>query len=173
VVSIEASPSTAPRKQVSTAPSTVEPDYAAFFREYARAYERSLGDSVDVKAIRGFFAESFVSASTTGQVAVGANDQRFEEALQQGYAFYKAIGTVSMEIDHIEPEALYENHDRVRVFYVAGYQKKDGSTASISFDVMYLVQRRSEGPKIFGFIAGDEMADFRQYGLVNEAGEPL
>ena len=71
---------------------TVElPDYEGFFREYARAYERSLGDSVDVKAIRSFFAEAFLSASTTGQVAVGANDQQFEEALQKGYAFYKAI----------------------------------------------------------------------------------
>lgn len=149
------------------------PDYERFFREYARVYERSLGDSVDVKAIRSFFAEVFLSASTTGQVAVGANDQQFEEVLQKGYAFYKAIGTVSMEIDHIESEVLCENHDRVRVFYVAGYKKKDGSTASISFDVMYLVQRRIEGPKIFGFITADEMAVFRRYGLVNEAGEPI
>ena len=76
------------------------------------------------------------------------------------------------EIDRIESEALYENHDRVRVFYVAGYKKKDGKTVSTPFDVMYLVQRRMEGPKIFGFITGDEMAVFRQYGLVNEAGEP-
>ena len=79
---------------------------------------------------------------------------------------------MSMEIDHIECEVLCENHDRVRVFYVAGYKKKDGGTASISFDVMYLLQRRIEGPKIFGFITGDEMAVFRQYGLVNEVGEP-
>lgn len=148
------------------------PDYEGFFHEYARVYERSLGDSVDVKAIRSFFAEAFLAASITGQVAVGANDQQFEEALQKGYAFYKAIGSVSMEIDRIEPEVLYENHDRVRVYYVAGYKKKDGRTASIAFDVMYLVQRRSEGPKIFGFIAGDEMAVFRRYGLVNEDGEP-
>lgn len=152
---------------------TVErPDYEGFFREYASVYERSLGDSVDVKGIRSFFAEAFLSASTTGQVDVGANDQQFEEALQKGYAFYKAIGTVSMAIDHIEPDVLYEDHDRVRVFYVAGYKKKDGGTASIEFDVVYLIQRRMEGPKIFGFITGDEMAIFRQYGLVNEVGEP-
>lgn len=54
------------------------PDYEGFFREYARVYERSLGDSVDVKAIRSFFSEAFLSANTTGQVAVGANDQQFE-----------------------------------------------------------------------------------------------
>ena len=28
------------------------PDYDALFRDYAKAYERSLGDSVDVDAIR-------------------------------------------------------------------------------------------------------------------------
>ncbi|MES2949022.1 MAG: hypothetical protein V4858_10820 [Pseudomonadota bacterium] len=134
--------------------------------------ERSLGDSVDAKAIHVFFAEAFLAASTTGQVTVGANDQQFEETLRKGYAFYKAIGAVSMEIDHIESDVLYENHDRVRVFYVAGYRKKDGQTVSLSFDVMYLVQRRLEGPKIFGFISGDEMAVFRQHGLVNAMGEP-
>jgi hypothetical protein len=149
-----------------------QPDYEAFFREYARAYERSLGDSIDVEAIRGFFAEAFVSASTTGQVAAGKNDKQFGETMEKGYAFYKAIGTVSMAIDRVEPEVLCENHDRVRVFYVAGYRKKDGSAVSIPFDVVYLLQRRAEGPKIFGFISGDEMGTYRQYGLVNEAGEP-
>lgn len=148
------------------------PDYEGFFREYARVYERSLGDSVDVKAIRSFFAEAFLSASTTGQVAVGANDQQFEEALQKGYAFYKSIGTMSMKINRTESEVLCENHDRVQVFYVAGYKRKNGGTASISFDVVYLIQRRIEGPKIFGFITGDEMAVFRRHGLVNEVGEP-
>ena len=30
-------------------------------------------------------------------------------------------------------------------------------------DVLYLLQRRSGGPKIFGFIAGDELAAFREH----------
>lgn len=149
------------------------PDYEAFFREYASVYMRSLAGSVDAHATRSFFAEAFLSASVDGQVAVGANDPQFEAALQAGYAFYKAIGTTSLQIDRIEADVLYENHDRVRVFYVAGYKKKDGGSVSISFDVLYLVQRRPEGPKIFGFITGDEMDAFRRHGLVNECGEPL
>ena len=148
------------------------PDYEALFRDYAKAYERSLGDSVDVDAIRAFFAEAFLSAGVGGQVAVGANDKTFEETLRKGYAFYKAIGTASMRVDRVEPEVLYENHDRVRVFYLAGYRKKDGSEVAIPFDVLYLLQRRSGGPKIIGFIAGDEMAAYRSYGLVNDRGEP-
>lgn len=114
------------------------PDYEEFLREYAQAYERSLGESVDVVAIRSFFAEAFVSASVSGQVAAGANTETFEETLRRGYGFYKAIGTTSMKIDRVEPEVLYENHDRVRIFYSAGYRKRDGTEDSIPFDVLYL-----------------------------------
>jgi hypothetical protein len=157
-----------------TAPEVIVdmPEYEMFFREYASAYERSLGESVDVAAIRGFFAEAFIAASVGGQVAVGANDETFEETLRRGYVFYKAIGTTTMKVDRVESEVLYENHDRVRVFYLAGYRKRDGTEVSIPFDVMYLLQRRSGGPKIFGFVAGDEMAVYRQHGLVDEAGQP-
>lgn len=156
------------------------PDYEAFFRAYAKAYERSLGDSADVAAdvaagvatIRSFFAEAFVSASVSGQVAAGANDAAFEETLRKMYGFYKAIGTTGMKVDRVEPEVLYENHDRVRVFYSAGYRRRDGTAVSIPFDVLYLLQRRNGGPKIFGFIAGDEMAVYRKLGLVDETGQP-
>ena len=148
------------------------PDYEEFFREYAKIYERSLGESVDVAGIRSFFAEAFVSASVGGQVAVGANDETFEETLRRGYGFYKAIGTTSMKVDRVEPEALYENHDQVRVFYSAGYRKRDGTEILIPFDVLYLLQRRIGGPKIFGFVAGDEMAVYRKHGLVDETGQP-
>ncbi|HTN31115.1 MAG TPA: hypothetical protein VL178_09795 [Pseudomonas sp.] len=150
-----------------------QPDYEQFFHEYAAAYERSLGESVDVAAICGFFAEAFIAAGVNGQVAAGANDETFEAALRQGYGFYKAIGTTGMKVERVEAQALYENHDRVRVFYSARYRKKDGSEVSIPFDVLYLLQRRSGGPKIFGFIAGDEMAAFRAQGLVDETGQPV
>lgn len=49
------------------------PDYQASFRDYAAAYERSLGASVDSAAIRSFFAEGFVSAGVNGQVMAGFN----------------------------------------------------------------------------------------------------
>jgi hypothetical protein len=149
------------------------PEYEQFFRAYAKAIERSLGESVDIAAIRDFFAEAFISASVGGQVAAGANDETFEETLRKGYDFYKAIGTTSMRVDHVESESLYDNHDRVRVFYSAGYRKKDGTEVSIPFDVLYLLQRRSAGPKIFGFVAGDEMALYKQHGLVDENGQPV
>jgi hypothetical protein len=147
-------------------------DYEEFFREYAKTYERSLGECVDVAEIRSFFAEAFIAASVGGQVAAGANDENFAETLRLGYDFHKAIGTTSMNVDRVESEALYENHDRVRVFYSAGYRKRNGTAVSISFDVLYLLQRRSGGPKIFVFVAGDEMAVFRANGLVDKDGQP-
>jgi hypothetical protein len=148
------------------------PNYETHFKEYAAAYERSLGQSVDSKAIRAFFAEGFVAASTVGEVKAGANDQTFERALQQGYAFYKSIGTKHMEVQRVEVEPLYEGHDKARVFYRAEYEKKDGTTLTISFDVMYLLQRRQAGPKIFAFVTGDEMAIYEKHGLVDKERKP-
>lgn len=149
------------------------PDYASFFHAYAQAYERSLGDQVDVTGIRAFFAESFVSANVNGQVMAGANDDAFAAQLVKGYAFYKAIGTRSMKVERVEAQPLYEGHDRVRVFFVAGYRKRDGAELSIPFDGLYLLQRRQDGPKIFGFISGDETALYQQHGLVDETGHPV
>ena len=76
-----------------------------------------------------------------------------------------------MKVERVEADALYENLDRVRVYYRAAYRKKDGSSLEIPFDVLYLLQRRAAGPKIFAFIAGDEMGLYRRYGLVNDKGE--
>lgn len=72
-------------------------DPEAFFREYAAACERSLGEHVDVAGIRSFFAEAFISAGVNGKVAPGLNDESFDDMLRKGYAFYKAIGTASMK----------------------------------------------------------------------------
>ena len=149
------------------------PDYTRWFRDYAAAYERSLGDRVDVAALRGFFAEGFVAASLQGPVQAGLNDEAFARTLQAAYGFYRAIGTRSMSVERVEVAPVCPNHDRVRVFYRAGYRKPDGSPLTIRFDVVYLLQRRGEGPRIYAFIAGDEMALYRQHGLVDEAGRPL
>lgn len=148
------------------------PDYEAFFRRYADAYERSLGERVETDLIRSFFAESFLGASTLGGVSVGANDDAFARTLEQGYAFYKAVGTRRMAVERIEVDPLYDSHDRVKVFYVAQFERSDGAWITIAFDVLYLLQRRQDGPRIFAFIAGDEMALYREHGLVDAEGNP-
>ena len=148
------------------------PDYDALFREYAAVYNRSLGDKVDAKAIRGFFAEAFLAAGVNGEVNAGTNDKDFETTLHQAYGFYKSIGTRSLQVNKVEPKPLFDGHDVVRVFYTAKYRKPHGEDLAIPFTVVYLLQRREGGPKIFAFIAGDEMALYKQHGLVDDHGQP-
>lgn len=151
-----------------------EPDYLDWFRAYADAYTRSLGEEVDVDAIRSFFAETVLGLGVDGSLnPANLADPAFAEGLVQMYGFAKAVGTRRMAVERVEASPLYENHDRVRVFYRADYQKPDGSALSIPFDLVYLVQRRKAGPAIFAFIAGDEMALYRRHGLVDEEGRPV
>lgn len=150
-----------------------QPDYLSFFRRYADAYEKSLGDTIETELIRSFFADEFMGLSTGGGINVGKNDETFIEALQQGYAYYKAIGTVGMKTDNVDVMELAQNHDRVRVSYSALYRRKNGEKLTIAFDVVYLLQRQDHGPKIFAFISGDELETYRRYGLVDDQGNPF
>jgi hypothetical protein len=52
----------------------------------------------------------------------------------------------------------------VKVFYRAHYEK--GETVSIHFSITYFLQSTPSGPKISAFVAGDEMALYRKYGLI-------
>jgi hypothetical protein len=149
-----------------------QPDYLAFFRRYADAYEKSLGDTIEVETIRSFFAEEFMGLSIAGGINAGKNDETFIQALQQGYAYYKAIGTVGMRAESVDVMELAQNHDRVRVFYSARYRRRSGEELTISFDVTYLLQRQEHGPKIFAFISGDELGTYRAHGLVDDQGNP-
>ncbi|HYC66908.1 hypothetical protein [Brevundimonas sp.] len=150
------------------------PDYLAWFRAYADAYTRSLGDEVDVDAIRSFFAETVLGLGVDGSLnPANIADSAFAEGLVRMYGFARAVGTRRMIVERIEASPLYENHDRVQVFYSADLEKSDGSALTIRFDLVYLVQRRRTGPAIFAFIAGDEMALYRQHGLIGDDGQPL
>lgn len=149
-----------------------QPDYLECFRAYADAYERSLIGPVDSDAIRRFFAEAFIAAGTNGPVVCGSNDEAFAKRLRDQYSFLRAIGTTRMTVDRVEAGEIYEDHDQVRVFYQAGYEKKDGTALQIDFDLVYLMQRRKDGPKIFAFVGGDETALYRQHGLIDEQGTP-
>lgn len=146
--------------------------YDVFFRRYAETYQQSLGAHVETAALRAFFAEEFLALSLDGRVKAGKNDESFVAALEQGFRFIKALGTMRMDVDRVESVPIHEGHDRVRVFYVAQYRRRDATDVTIPFDVTYLLQRREGGPKIFAFIAGDEMAVYRRHGLVDEQGHP-
>lgn len=142
----------------------MKPDYDAFFAGYVDAYNRSLGDEVDVDGIRAHFADCFIGAGPSG-TRCGENDESFAETLRQGYAFYRSIGTRRMSVRRLAVTEIDANHDQVRVFYRAEYEK-DGQPLTIDFDLVYLLQTVAGVTKIFAFIAGDETALYRQHGLV-------
>jgi hypothetical protein len=150
----------------------MEPNFETFFDSYAAAFNRSLGDEVDAEAIMACFADCFVSAGPTG-VTCGQNGPHFREVLQGGYKFYKDVGTERMAIRGLNVTTIDPNHHMVIVQWRAHYKRADGSPVSIDFDVAYVVQTlRGDTPKIFAYVAGDEMAALEKHGLIDVKRKP-
>jgi hypothetical protein len=142
------------------------PDFNRFFQSYVDAFNRSLGDNVDEEAVTACFTECFLSASPSG-VNCGRNGDEFRQVLQKGYAFYKQIGTRSMRLRGLDVTPIDELHHMVAVHYTAEYDKH-GQTISIDFDVTYLLQTLTgHSPKIFAFVSGDELALYKERGIIN------
>jgi hypothetical protein len=51
----------------------------------------------------------------------------------------------------------------------AASHRKDGHEIVIRFDVTYVLARLEGGWRIFAYVAGDEMAAYREHGLLPEA----
>jgi hypothetical protein len=113
------------------------------------ALNRALSDDAGIEAIRPIYAEYLVWAGG-GAVQGGANDENYTEILRQGLDFYRRIRLQGMT-----------------VLKVHSTQIDAGTT-----EVAYMIQRRDGGPKVFAFVAGDEMGLYRKYGLVDEAARP-
>lgn len=141
-----------------------------FFRDYVTAFNRSLGEAPAYEAIRAAFAPCFIAAGPTG-VHCGQNDETFAEHLEQGYAFYRSIGTRRMTLRNVTLTPIDPRHQMARVFYSSEYQRSDGERVTIDFDVTYLLQILDDRPRIFAYIAGDEQALLREHGLVPDRPE--
>ena len=144
---------------------TMQPDFDRFFIAYADAYNRSLEGEVQDKAIRACFTDCFIAAGPQGS-SCGDNDESFSRTLKEAYAFYRKIGTKRMNVRRVQATPIDPAHHLVRVFYAADYVKPDGEPLTIDFDVAYLTETHAGKTRIFGFVAGDEMALYKQYGLV-------
>jgi hypothetical protein len=140
----------------------------AFFEAYVESFNRSLGSEVDVDGIRAYFSDCFIGAGPAG-VRCGENTTDFADALVQGYAFYRSIGTRDMAVRAITTTPIDETHQMARVDYRATYAKPSGETVAIDFAVTYFLAAQDQTFTIFGFVTGDEMAIFRQHGLLGDA----
>jgi hypothetical protein len=138
----------------------------AFFQSYVEAFNRSLGDKVDAKGIAAHFADSFIGSGPAG-VRCAKNDAEFIAFLEQGYAFYKQVGTERMEVRKVDTVPIDAAHTLATVSFRAHYRKKSGERIHIDFAVRYFVRTAEHGPLIFGFVSCDEMAEFRRHGLID------
>ena len=147
------------------------PDYDSFFRAYVDFYNAALEGKPVIQDMRCCYAE-YVVAASAGKVMGGENGEEYGKVLEQGFGFYRAIGVRIMRLRRVETREVMPDHDLARVYFTADMQKKDGSQFSLDFDVAYFLQRRDSGPKVFAFVSEDEMALFRDMGLVDEQGRP-
>lgn len=139
-----------------------------FFAGYVESFNRSLGDSVDADGIRRHFSSCFVGAGPQG-VQCGQNDASFTEALQQGYAFYRKIGTRAMAVREVTTTPIDDAHWLACVAYRASYEKPDGAPLDLDFEVNYMLAAQGDTYEIFAFVTGDERALYEQHGLLPDA----
>jgi hypothetical protein len=136
-----------------------------FFSEYEKLYNGSLTGEADIESTVRSFAQYFVEASPVGIIG-GKNDDEFRKRIPQGFAFYKGIGTESMNIRSKEISSLDELHQMTKVGWTAKCRKKDGKEEVIDFTVIYFTQLQNGEPKIFAYITGDEQKVLKERGLI-------
>jgi len=75
-----------------------------FFDRYASVFKQALDGDVDMNEVAALYACEFIAASPGGVMA-GKNDDQLKQAMAQGYARYRAMGTKEMRIRnvHVSP----------------------------------------------------------------------
>ncbi len=139
----------------------------AFFDSYVTLYNRALGGENVFGEIMDHFSPRFIAAGPEG-VSTGKQGATFRRMLDKACRFYRQIGTKKITAKRVEVTRIDAAHSTARVSYCADHVKPDGSPLKIEFEVTYFVDMSRGKPKIFGFVAGDEMALYRQHGLIPE-----
>jgi len=142
----------------------------AFFESYANLYNRALAGEDVFEEIMARFSPHFIAAGPNG-VATGKQGGAFRRTLEKGYRFYRDIGTKKMTAKRVEVTPIDARHSMAKVFYCADYERQDGSPLRLEFDLTYFLDTSTLKPKIFGFVASDEMGLYRQHGLIPESGQ--
>ncbi|HEX5007268.1 MAG TPA: hypothetical protein VFV70_09160 [Hyphomonadaceae bacterium] len=143
----------------------------AFFESYANLYNRALAGEDVFDEIMNRFSPQFVAAGPQG-ISTGKQGAAFRRTLEKGYRFYREIGTRKMVSKRVEVTPIDAAHAMAKVFYCADHVKPDGSPLRIDFEVTYFLDTSTLKPKIFGFVAGDEMGLYKQHGLIPEKAAP-
>lgn len=143
----------------------METSVRTLFERYESVFSRSLAGDLDLDEVAALYASEFIAASPAG-VRAGKNDDHLRQAMIQGYAHYRAIGTKGMRIRHIRLSPIDDHHCVTHVAWTVTYARRDQPDVAIDFDVHYLVQQLDGEPKVFGWVSGDEQALLRERGIV-------
>jgi hypothetical protein len=142
-----------------------------FFGAYETHFNLAVsGMQADINGvIRKSFADCFVESSPLG-VICGKNDDEFLNRIQEGFNFYRNIGSKGMKIRSKDVTVLDDFHAITKVQWRYSYLK-DNVSGAIDFDVFYLLRIVNHEVKIFGYISGDEQKALRERGLIPEEHE--
>jgi hypothetical protein len=143
----------------------MESSVRKLFERYESFSKQSLGGDIDMDEGATLYASEFIAASPAG-VMTGRNDDQLKQAMTQGYAHYRAIGTKDMRIRNVRLSPIDDHHCVAHVAWTATYARKDQPDVAIDFDVHYLVQKLDGEPKVFGWVSGDEQALLRKHGII-------
>ena len=143
----------------------METSVRKLFERYERVFNASLHGNGDMDEVAALYAAKFIAASPAG-VRTGKNDEQLKQAMAQGYAHYRAIGTKEMRIRGLRISPMDEHHCVAHVAWRATYACKDQPELAIDFEVHYLVQQLGADPKVFGWVSGDEQAQLKEHGIV-------
>ena len=137
-----------------------------FFEQYAENFNAAIKtETPDAEKTAVSFADCFIEASPAG-INCGKNDSQFREMIPKGYAFYKKIGIVSMDIISKEITLLDDSHAMVKIYWRSGFIRKDKSKGEIDFSVIYFLQDKENECRIFAYITGDEQKALKENGLI-------
>lgn len=144
----------------------METSIRKLFERYERFFKKSLGGDIDMDEVESLYATDFIASSPAG-VMTGKNDDQFRQAMAQGYARYRAMGTREMRIRDVGISPMDEHHCVAHVAWTATYAREDhADDMTIDFDVHYLVRKLDGEPRIFGWVSGDEQALLKKHGIV-------
>lgn len=143
----------------------METEVRKLFERYEDFFNRSLAGDASMEEVSSLYAAEFIAASPAGVMA-GKNDDQFRQAMTQGHAHYRAIGTKGMRVRGVRISPVDEHHCVAHVAWTAIYARDGRADVAIDFDVHYFVQKLAGEPKVFGWVSGDEQALLREHGVV-------
>ena len=136
-----------------------------FFSRYQLFFTKALAGNLDADELLALYTSDFIAASPSG-VMTGKNDDTLSQNMINGYAYYRSIGTKSMQVRSIRLSPIDNQHAVAHVAWVAVYEKDMQPDISIDFEVHYFMQELDGRLKVFGWVSGNEQALLREHGIV-------